>query len=121
MLNMYCTGYGAHELLEFGLIGTEGWLVGHMRRDGDELEIGRRGEEQVKTVLTPEDKWVRAFSHSGAVYREHEAFLASRAADETPLTGLREGFRATFMALEAERSIAEGRTVDICFGDGDIS
>ncbi len=79
-----------------------------------ELTIGRRGSGPSETtVVAVPPELLAAGSHHGSTWFEHEAFLAALRAGGPPAVSLRDGLAAVAMGVAAERSIAEGRPVDL--------
>jgi len=113
MLCMYCTGF--HDALEFGVIGTDGWLVAEAFSPGDtdKITLTRRegGEQTIINSRLPES--VRELSHGGGVTLEHKAFAANIRDGLEPLTNGTTGWWSIAVPLAAQRAIAEQRIVKI--------
>jgi predicted dehydrogenase len=79
------------------------------------LRIHPRGKAPTHTIEVPppEDPVVRASSHGGWIYREHEAFLRSIRTGSRPAVDVETGWWATAVGIAAERAVAEGRIVEM--------
>ena len=79
-----------------------------------ELTIGRRASGRSETtVIEVAPELLSAGSHHGSTWFEHEAFFAALRAGTPPAVSVRDGLVAVAMGVAAERSIAEGRPVDM--------
>ena len=116
MLCMFAAGYD--EGLELGVIGTEATVVATLGRKPDEKDLLRvypRGKEPGHTIEMPqlEDAAIRASSHGGWVYYEHEAFRGSIRTGARPEADVEAAWWATAVGIAAERAIAERRIVEM--------
>jgi predicted dehydrogenase len=79
-----------------------------------ELFIGRRQPRQEQAMHLPVDPEILAAGHHhGSTYYQHLALLQALRGDRAPEVSARDGLLAVAMGVAAERSIAEGRPIDM--------
>ncbi len=78
------------------------------------LHISRRAPIAVEThEITVDEALLRAGHHHGSTYYQHVHFSAAVRGQGPVSVTLQDGLRAVVMGLAAERSIAEGRKIDL--------
>ena len=79
-----------------------------------ELTLGSRaGRRSETTVIEVPPELLAAGHHHGSTWYQHQAFLAALRAGTAPEVSLDDGLRAVAMGIAAERSVAEGRPVEM--------
>jgi myo-inositol 2-dehydrogenase / D-chiro-inositol 1-dehydrogenase len=74
----------------------------------------RRDLERLRAIeVSVDETALRAGSHHGATYYQHQAFQRAVREGDAPEVGLREGLMAVAVGQAAEQSVVEGRAVTI--------
>lgn len=92
--------------------GTKGALE-VMIPQGELAHTLNTGNDTVRTRIDVEARVLEAGHHHGASYYQHLAFQEAIRNGTPPLVTVDDGLRSVAMGLAAQRSIAEGRIVDM--------